>query len=73
MLMADNMRLADFAAELTRYRRGFVRCDPAIAELRVSGAYPINETSRTLNMLAQTYGIKVSGHLGGYWITLSPG
>jgi len=73
MLMADNMRLADFAAELARYRRGFVRCDPAIAELRVSGAYPINETSRTLNMLAQTYGIKVSGHLGGYWITLSPG
>lgn len=73
MLMADKMRLADFAAELARYRRGFVRCDPAIAELRVSGAYPISETSRTLNMLTQTYGIKVSGHLGGYWITLSPG
>ncbi|WP_445673509.1 FecR domain-containing protein [Pseudomonas ceruminis] len=73
MLMADKMRLADFAAELARYRRGFVRCDPAIAALPVSGAYPISETSRTLNMLTQTYGIKVSGHLGGLWITLSPG
>lgn len=73
MLMADKMRLADFAAELARYRRGFVRCDPAIAALPVSGAYPISETSRTLNMLTQTYGIKVSGHLCGLWITLSPG
>ncbi|MBC3384175.1 FecR domain-containing protein [Pseudomonas sp. SWRI179] len=72
MLMADKMRLADFVAELTRYRRGFVRCDPAIAELRVSGAFPISDTQRTLNMLAQTYPILVSGHLSGYWVTLSP-
>ena len=73
MLMADKMRLADFAAELARYRRGFVRCDPAIAELRVSGAYPISDTPRTLNMLARTYGIKVAAHLGGFWVTLAPG
>ncbi len=73
MLMADKMHLGDFAAELARYRRGFVRCDPTIAGLRVSGAYPISDTSRTLNMLTQTYGIKVSGLLAGYWITLSPG
>jgi transmembrane sensor len=73
MLMVDKMRLADFAAELARYRRGFVRCDPAIAELRVSGVYPISETSLTLNMLVQTYGIKVADHLGGLWVTLSPG
>ncbi|WP_411384944.1 FecR domain-containing protein [Pseudomonas sp. MPB03] len=72
MLMADKMRLADFVAELARYRRGFVRCDPAIAELRVSGAFPISDTQRTLNMLAQTYPILVSGHLSGYWVTLSP-
>lgn len=71
MLMADKMRLADFVAELTRYRRGFVRLDPAITDLRISGAYPISDTQRTLNMLAQTYPILVSGHLNGYWITLS--
>jgi transmembrane sensor len=71
MLMADKMRLADFVAELTRYRRGFVRLDPAIADLRISGAYPISDTQRTLNMLAQTYPILVSGHLNGYWVMLS--
>ncbi|WP_236236086.1 FecR domain-containing protein [Pseudomonas faucium] len=73
MLMADRMRLADFAAELARYRRGVVRCDPAIANLQVSGAYPISDTPRTLNMLANTYGIKVAAHLGGLWVTLAPG
>jgi transmembrane sensor len=25
-----------------------------------------------LNMLAQTYPVHVSGHLSGYWVTLSP-
>nr|WP_205347654.1 FecR domain-containing protein [Pseudomonas allii] len=72
MLMADNMRLADFVAELTRYRRGFVRYDPAIADLRISGAFPISDPQRTLNMLVQTYPVLVSGHLNGYWVTLSP-
>jgi transmembrane sensor len=72
MLMADKMRLADFVAELARYRRGFVRCDPAIADVRISGAFPINDTQRTLNMLAQTYPVLVTGHLSGYWVTLSP-
>ena len=72
LLMADKMRLADFVAELTRYRRGFVRLDPSIADLRISGAYPISDTQRTLNMLAQTYPILVSGHLNGFWVMLSP-
>lgn len=72
MLMADNMRLADFVAELTRYRRGFVRYDPAIANLRISGAFPIADPQRTLNMLVQTYPVRASGHLNGYWVSLSP-
>ena len=72
MLMADNVRLADFLAELARYRKGFVRCDPAIADLRISGAFPISDTQRTLNMLVQTYPVIATGHLSGYWVTLSP-
>ncbi|TFY84919.1 DUF4880 domain-containing protein [Pseudomonas nabeulensis] len=72
MLMADKMRLADFVAQMMRYRRGFVRCDPAIADLRVSGAFPISDSRRALGMLVQTYPVIVSGHLNGYWVTLSP-
>ncbi|AKS04688.1 FecR domain-containing protein [Pseudomonas trivialis] len=72
MLMADKMRLADFVAELTRYRRGFLRCDPAIADLRISGAFPISDTDRTLSMLVHTYPVLANRHLRGYWVTLSP-
>lgn len=72
MLMADNLRLADFVAELARYRRGFLRCDPAIADLRISGAFPISDSQRTLSMLVQTYPVIATGHLSGYWVTLSP-
>ncbi|NWE49683.1 FecR domain-containing protein [Pseudomonas gingeri] len=72
MLMADNLRLADFVAELARYRKGFVRCDPGIADLRISGAFPISDTQRTLGMLVQTYPITATRHLSGYWVTLSP-
>lgn len=72
MLMADNLTLGELLAELQRYRHGFVRCDPAIAGLRVSGAFPISDGQRTLAMLAQTYPVVISGHLNGYWISVSP-
>lgn len=72
MLMADGMRLADLLDEVARYRHGLLRCDPAIAGLRVSGAYPLSDSRLTLNMLVQTYPVKVTGHLGGFWISLSP-
>ncbi|MBD9483658.1 FecR family protein [Pseudomonas sp. PDM14] len=70
MLMADRMPLAEFAAELARYRRGIVRCDPQVAGLLISGAYPLLNRERTLAMLQATYPVRVSA-LTGYWITLS--
>ncbi|MCK9801107.1 histidine kinase [Pseudomonas chlororaphis] len=71
MLLADNLRLADFLVELARYRKGFVRCDPAIADLRISGAFPISDSQRTLDMLQQTYPLVIRQHWQGYWVMLS--
>lgn len=48
MLMADRMPLAEVLAELARYRRGLLRCDPQLARLAVSGAYPLLDLRRTL-------------------------
>jgi len=70
MLMADGMRLADFAAELQRYRGGVVRCDPAVAGVRVSGTFPMDDTDMALAMLASTYPVAARRRLGGYWVTL---
>lgn len=75
MLLADGMRLADLAAELARYRGGWVHCDPAIADLRVSGAYPVGtaaETERALVMLVTTYPVEAQKRLLGRWVTLVP-
>ncbi|NUT77568.1 DUF4880 domain-containing protein [Pseudomonas sp. C1C7] len=72
MLVADGMPLGEFAKELARYRHGLVRCDPAVAKVRVSGAFPLDDSRQALNMLVQTYPVKVSTHLGGYLLTISP-
>lgn len=72
MLMADKMRLGDFAEELSRYRRGIVRVDPALANLPISGAFPVGDTDQTLAMLVSTYPVDAVTRLGGRWITLVP-
>lgn len=72
MLVADRMPMGEFAAELARYRPGIVRCDPAVAGVRVSGAFPLDDSQRALNMLGQTYPVQVTSRLGGYWVTIAP-
>lgn len=72
MLLADNMRLGDFARELARWRGGFIQCDPAVAGLRVSGAFPLNDTDRALVMLVSTYPLTAATRLRGYWVSLGP-
>ncbi|WP_205736818.1 FecR domain-containing protein [Acidovorax cavernicola] len=72
MLLADGMRLADFAAELSRYRPGLLQCDAAVADLRVSGAFPLADTDAVLRMLVSTYPVDAATRLRGYWVTLIP-
>lgn len=72
MLMADKMRLQDFAVELERYRKGIVRVDPALANLPISGAFPLADTDRTLVMLVSTYPIEAVTRLRGHWVTFVP-
>ncbi|ARU88950.1 FecR domain-containing protein [Pseudomonas sp. M30-35] len=71
MLVADAMRLDAFIDELSRYHRGFIRIEPALAGLRISGAFPVDDTPRVLSMLASTYSLKVTTHMNGYWVLLA--
>ncbi|CAH1904003.1 Iron uptake regulator [Candidatus Nitrotoga sp. HW29] len=71
MLVASGMRLADFLAELSRHRPGRLSCDPAIAELRVSGSYPLADTDRILDILRTTLPVKIH-FLTRYWVTVRP-
>lgn len=68
-LVAESMRLADFVAELSRYRRGLLRCDPAIADLRVSGVFSLRDTDRALGNLTLVLPVALL-YRTRYWVTV---
>lgn len=70
VLQVRNMRLQDFAAELARYRPGIVRCDPAVAGLRISGAFQLRDTTPVLDSLPQVLPVAVL-YRTRYWVTLA--
>jgi transmembrane sensor len=69
MLVASGMRLADFLAEVSRYRPGHLGCDPAVAGLRVSGTYPLDDTDRILDTLRTTLAVRIR-YVTRYWVTV---
>lgn len=71
MLAVRNWRLADLADELGRYRRGVLRCDPAVAGLRVSGAFPLADIDGSLRLLEKTLPVRIS-RVTPYWTTIAP-
>lgn len=71
MLVASHMRLDDFLAELGRHRPGRLGCDPAIAGLQVSGAYPLADTDRVLAALTSALPVEVHTYTR-YWVSVRP-
>lgn len=72
MIAADAMPLSELVAELARYRRGVLRCDPAVATLRVSGAFPLDDTDRSLAMIAAILPVSIQRRAGGWWTRVGP-
>ena len=69
MLVAAHMRLADFLAELGRYRRGQLNCDPKVADLLISGTYPVDDSERVLDLLAVSLPVRIK-RFTRYWVTV---
>ncbi|WP_434608608.1 FecR domain-containing protein [Pseudomonas sp. R1-7] len=69
MLVAAHMRLADFLDELGRYRRGQLHCDEAVANLLISGTYPLDNSERILDLLEVSLPVKVR-RFTRYWVTV---
>ncbi|WP_353235303.1 FecR domain-containing protein [Diaphorobacter ruginosibacter] len=70
VLFAENMRLKDFLAELSRYREGALHCEPDAADLMVSGVFQLGDTDRILELLEQTLPVRVLARTR-YWITVT--
>ncbi len=69
MIVAQDMPLRDFLKELGRYRSGHIACDDKIAQLAVTGTYPLKDTDKVLDMLQTTLPLEVR-FVTRYWVNL---
>ncbi|WP_161137719.1 FecR domain-containing protein [Schauerella aestuarii] len=69
MLAAQNTRLADFCADLSRYRPGIIQCRETAADLRLSGAFALRDSDHVLQVIAQTLPVRIVRRTR-YWIVI---
>ena len=70
MLVLDNVRLADMVSELNRYRRGHLGVDPSVADLRITGSFPLNNVELALNALLPTLPVQIQQRTP-WWVTVN--
>ena len=70
-LIVDDVTLGDFLAELARYRPGVLLCAPEVAQLRLSGVFPLADTQRILHMLPNSLPVQLRSRTR-YWVTVEP-
>ena len=65
-LVARSMRLDALMAELGRYSATSLSCDPLVAQMRVSGSYPLDDIRKVLSVVAATLQLRVATR-SGFW------
>lgn len=58
LLIADDMPIRLWSRELARYGRDSIEADASVQDLRISGAFPIDNIPLALGMLARTYSLR---------------
>ncbi|SDY93884.1 FecR domain-containing protein [Delftia lacustris] len=66
-LIALDMPLGQLIDALARYRPGYLGCTPEVAGLRVSGAFPVDDTDRALAALVSRFPLQLSTRTR-YWV-----
>jgi len=67
LIVTRDMRLADFLAEVARYRNGYLGCAAEVADLRLSGVYRLDDTDKLLQVLARTLPVRLQRHTR-WWV-----
>lgn len=70
MLVVDNARLEDLVHELGRYRRGHLGVASEVADLRITGSFPLHDTDKALSALLPTLPVQIERHTP-YWVTVA--
>jgi transmembrane sensor len=63
--------LSEVLAELARYRSGYLGCDPAVAQLKISGAFPLDDSEQALAALTESFPLRVE-RFTPLWTRLVP-
>ncbi|RWU23641.1 amino acid ABC transporter substrate-binding protein [Pseudomonas alkylphenolica] len=71
MLVVDNVRLSDLIEELGRYRSGHLGVDQEVADLRITGSFPLTNTDLALASLLPTLPVQIEQHTP-WWVTVVP-
>lgn len=69
-LVVEEMPLREFLSELGRYRSGWLRCQPDVGHLLISGAFQLENTDEILAALPATLAVHVD-YRTRYWVTVS--
>lgn len=59
MLIVKGMRLDDFLRELNRYSTATLVCDDSVAQLRISGSYPLHNIDTIVETLSAMLALRV--------------
>lgn len=71
VLRASDMRLADFCEELGRHMHGVLRCEPAVADLRISGVFQLADREAALAAVPTILPVRIR-RLTRYWVSIGP-
>jgi transmembrane sensor len=71
MLVVDNVRLADLIDQLARYSPGHLAVDPELADLRITGSFPLKNIDLALSSLEPTLPVRIEKH-SQWWSRVVP-
>ncbi|MGF6691302.1 transmembrane sensor [Metapseudomonas resinovorans] len=69
LIVTRDMRLADFLAEVSRYRHGRLVCADSIRDLRLSGVFRLDDTDKLLSLLPRTLPVHLH-YRTRWWVTV---
>lgn len=69
MLVVDDVRLGDLVKALGRYRSGHLSVAKSIADLRVTGSFPLADTDLALAALKPALPVRIERHTP-WWVTV---
>ena len=69
-MIVNDLPLSEFVQRIGKYQKGYIALDDDIAQIKISGTYPINDLPTLYSMLAVTYKLDINRYAQGYWVSI---